>query len=102
MTSRNYCFTAYLEEEVMRLKDWPKTKYICWGVEICPTTGRQHFQGYIELNDAVRIAAFKKSIYVPHILKNVMVHNSKQLTIVKKMVNFLNSVNPPYKDVEPI
>lgn len=27
-------------------EDW--MSYFCWGREICPTTGRQHFQGYLE------------------------------------------------------
>lgn len=60
MTSRNYCFTAFSFEEVIIMKNFEKTKYICWGHETCPTTGKTHFQGYIELSESLRIAAFKK------------------------------------------
>lgn len=60
MGSRNYCFTAYNEIEALCLKDWECRKYICWGIEECPTTKRIHYQGYIELLKPQRITALKK------------------------------------------
>lgn len=33
-----------------------------WGKEICPTTQKEHWQGYAELNKVMRITGFKKAI----------------------------------------
>lgn len=35
-------------------------RYIITQLEICPTSGRRYFQGYVELNDKCRIAGLKK------------------------------------------
>lgn len=41
---RNWCFTAYTQPVIPE----EKTKYCVYQIEICPTTGKEHFQGYIE------------------------------------------------------
>lgn len=41
--SRDYVFTAWSEPK----PDYDKCRYICWGIEKCPTTGKQHWQGFI-------------------------------------------------------
>lgn len=37
-----------------------KCDYLTFGFEICPTTGTPHLQGYIELNDSMRMGAVKE------------------------------------------
>lgn len=54
---RNYCVT-FFEEPQMRDND--KIRYAIYGKEICPTTGKIHWQSYIELNTPQRISALKK------------------------------------------
>lgn len=56
--SRDYCFTAWSEPK----PDFDKCRYICWGVEKCPTTGRQHYQGFIVFNRTHRIPGAKRII----------------------------------------
>ena len=49
---RKWCFTLfnYTEHDINTMKNYFKspTKYM-FGVEICPTTGKKHLQGYVEL-----------------------------------------------------
>lgn len=71
MTSRNYCFTAYDGIEADNLRTCMIRKYIIAGLETCPTTGRQHIQGYIELTDSVRISALKKIAPTTHFEKRM-------------------------------
>lgn len=43
------------------------SKYAMAGLETCPTTGRQHLQGFMWLNDRSRFAAVRKQIPGVHI-----------------------------------
>lgn len=47
---RDWCFTAWREPEF----DRDKTKYITWGLETCPTTNKEHYQGFIITNRTCR------------------------------------------------
>lgn len=77
--SKNYCFTSYESDgsylwgtevisvdrvDEVRTRDWrldlDRILYIVWGDEICPTSGRPHKQGYLELKDSLRISAVQK------------------------------------------
>lgn len=44
--SRDYAFTFYPEEERELFTSNKVIRYIIYGIEKCPTTGRTHFQGY--------------------------------------------------------
>lgn len=57
--SRNWCFTAW--EEL----DWAgivgdKCSYVIVGVEVCPDTGKTHYQGYAEFDRPMELAGLKK------------------------------------------
>ncbi|AXH76024.1 MAG: helicase [Violenivirus cotis] len=55
---RDYCFTDYsLDEDFLQKLDY---KYLCYGKEICPTTGRPHLQAYIYFKNAKTFSAVKK------------------------------------------
>lgn len=59
MKCRSYCFTSFkssLEPDMERVR------YIVWGEEVCPSTGRNHLQGYVEFFAPQRIAAAKDYI----------------------------------------
>lgn len=58
MTSRDYCFTAWQVPMFLECK----IKYITWGVEVCPDTGRQHYQGFVILKSPQRLNAAKTII----------------------------------------
>jgi len=61
--ARNYCFTSY-EDDGGLIWGWDKCPaaltYIIWGNEVCPTTGRAHRQGYLELANPLGLSGVKK------------------------------------------
>lgn len=65
---RNACFTSYLDYDAMKFKltcngsESNKVKYVVIGRETCPTTGRLHVQGFIQLTHPVTMVAIKKLI----------------------------------------
>lgn len=52
---RNVCFTAWSNVEY----DKEYMKYLIIGEEVCPSTGRQHFQGYVEFVRALDFSVVK-------------------------------------------
>jgi len=54
--ARRWCFTLF-ETESDPI-NWPVT-YICRGLETCPSTGKLHWQGYLELDKAKRLTQMK-------------------------------------------
>lgn len=53
MRARNLLFTQFLPDDqtsgdVLTVEEWPDVAYVVWQKEICPTTNRLHYQGYIE------------------------------------------------------
>lgn len=60
--SRNYGFTAWEEPR----PDMDKCKYVIYGREICPKTGKEHFQGYGEFaRRTYAMAGAKRILGVP-------------------------------------
>lgn len=58
MARRNWCVTFW-EDPADRALDAP-VQYACVGRELCPTTGRTHWQAYVEFSKPVR-GSFVKS-----------------------------------------
>lgn len=57
---RKWCFTLFdvsdaTKKTILSMKN---CKYI-FGLEVCPSTGREHFQGYFEFKDAKRFSTLK-------------------------------------------
>lgn len=50
MKVRNYCFTSFKEITKDTYKN-ENVSYICFQQEKCPTTGKIHWQGYLELKN---------------------------------------------------
>lgn len=59
---RSYCFTSF-EEDKPPMTD--KFKFLCFSPEVCPTTKRHHWQGYIYLKNQMTKTAINK-----YMLKN--------------------------------
>lgn len=53
---RNACFTSFLPDPPVFI---PEMKYLIYGSEICPDTGRHHWQGYCEFAKQLRFEAVK-------------------------------------------
>lgn len=62
MTSRSYVWTSFQIDLKIELKD---ARYCVWQKEKCPTTGKEHLQGYAEFSSPIRITGCKKWIGDP-------------------------------------
>lgn len=59
--ARDYCFTDFDTSDY----DWVEfsnVKYICYGVEECPTTGKEHLQGFVCFTKTCRLPQAKRWI----------------------------------------
>lgn len=54
---RNICFTGFKDEEYSFNET--QMKYLVIGKEICPSTGKEHWQGYVELKQSKSMNAIK-------------------------------------------
>lgn len=54
--SRDYCYTSWSEPK----PEEGKWRYYCYGIEKCPTTNREHYQGFIIFNRTHRLVGAKK------------------------------------------
>lgn len=63
MAARSWCFTLfnYDTEALDNICKHESTRYVIWGEEVCPDSGRQHLQGYVEFSGAKRMAGVKKA-----------------------------------------
>lgn len=59
-TARHFCFTSYANEPPAF--DDAKMRYLIYQLEVCPSTGKSHYQCYVELNTAMRPTTFKALI----------------------------------------
>lgn len=55
--ARFWCFTAY--KKPLSIEN-EKLRYIIFGEEVCPNTGRLHWQGYLECKNKQSMTAMKK------------------------------------------
>lgn len=71
--TRNWCFTIHTHEDVDHKDYWnpetiawesakPAVKYIICGLEVCPTTKRLHWQGYLELHNPASLLSTKNAL----------------------------------------
>jgi hypothetical protein len=59
--SRDWCWTSFdTNKELSVVKE--NVRYICYGVERCETTGREHYQGFAIFNRTCRIPKAKQWI----------------------------------------
>lgn len=58
--AKRWCFTSYSDSPPTY--DSSTTEYLCYGKELCPTTGRQHWQGFICLYNRAYLSGAKKII----------------------------------------
>lgn len=66
---RNICFTDFNVEETHReaIHGYDKAQYVITGLEVCPTTGKQHLQGYAELSEKVSLTTLKALMPMAHL-----------------------------------
>lgn len=57
-----FCYTAYCEEAVE-----VECRYHCYGKEVCPTTGRHHWQGFVYYQHPKTLSAVIKILRPHHV-----------------------------------
>jgi len=59
--SRNWCFTDFemLDLDDLFNKNSDIIRYLCWGREVCPTTLKEHFQGWVQFRNKKRLGSVK-------------------------------------------
>lgn len=78
--SKNWTLTLYLDkapegttwqEYLQHLVDEDKLRFAAYGLEHCPTTGREHLQAYCSYKNQVRFSTVKKMFPKVHIEKMI-------------------------------
>ena len=67
--TRSIVFTIYDLATLSDLRDYAKSEceYVRFGHEVCPTTGREHIQGWLQWSNPRSVASFWKRFNHPHI-----------------------------------
>jgi hypothetical protein len=60
MSFRNWIFTSYEVESPIVFPEW--VRYAIYQKELCPSTSRVHYQGYMELTKPARMSYLKSNI----------------------------------------
>lgn len=68
---RAWCFTTYELDDINELRGLMDIKAICVGKEICPTTNRVHYQGYIRFAEPVRFSFWKNNYPRIHVERRI-------------------------------
>lgn len=79
MKNRNYCFTIFGDWNFVKHKD---ISYICFQKELCPSTNKLHYQGYIELSKPSRMN------YVKDLLNCKNAHLEKRLGTQQQAIDY--------------
>lgn len=92
---RAWCLTIYDENELINLKD-KIIRYYIYGIEICPSTGRTHYQTFIYTHQSVRFTALKELFKTAHIEKKLKISTNEQaIDYCKKDNNYTEEGKPP-------
>lgn len=59
--SRSWCFTDYELLDWKEIFQWENMRYVCWGRETCPKTGKVHYQGWFQLERKRRMKSLSKT-----------------------------------------
>lgn len=60
--SKNWCFTDFELLDIEKIYNENKdiVRYMCRGLEVCPTTGRKHYQGWVQFLNKKRMGGVKR------------------------------------------
>lgn len=98
MSSRAFCFTDYVCDinfwKDISGKEKPRVIYVIVGRETCPTTNRQHFQGYIYYENARKLSAVIKQFKPRHVEIAVKEAHVNRTYCSKEMIEFEYGVIP--------
>lgn len=96
--ARNYVFTSYIDLDYNSLNQNQKSRHIRYMVcqrEICPTTNREHVQGYVEFDKMMTRNQVKESIGDP------AAHLEKRLGSQQQAIDYCTKNNTRVEDSVP-
>jgi len=68
--AKHWCFTINhytVSDDIELMELQPHTEYLVFGKEVSPTTGVNHYQGYVVLKEKARLTALKKRLSRAHL-----------------------------------
>lgn len=65
--SRAWCFTTFNEDDITKLMEMGGIKAFVVGREVCPTTSKVHYQGYVRFGQVVRFSWWKNQFFKVHV-----------------------------------
>lgn len=68
LQGRSWCVTLWSEEDAKRLNEDPSVKAIVIGKEVCPTTHKDHWQGYVRFGSNKRFSWWKREYPTAHVV----------------------------------
>lgn len=88
----NWCFTSYDEQPPAFIE---QMRYLIYGREICPTTGRQHWQCYTQLKKKARFGTFKNLLDGEYHIEPCRGSPDQNVTYCKKEGDFTEHGESP-------
>lgn len=64
---RAWCFTMFDEQHVHRIQTLNNLRALVIGREICPTTKKEHYQGYVRFDKPCRLSWWKNQFPTVHV-----------------------------------
>lgn len=93
--ARGYCLTIFDEDELKTFADI-ECRYKIFGEEICPKTGKKHYQSYIYFENARSFMSLKKLLPTSHIEKARGTPEENR-NYCKKDKKFIEKGDPPHQ-----
>lgn len=103
--SKNWLFTLFVAHDSMEealtgelkaIYDKQGVNYIVGQLEICPTTGKRHIQGYLELSGPMRFTRLKDTYFTPQ------AHLEPRRGTQKQAIDYCTKEDTRVKDTNPI
>jgi hypothetical protein len=94
---RGACFDLS-EDNRLRLLNFPFAHYVCYAKELCPTTGREHYQFYMVCKNHVRLSTLRDHIKDAGFYACDASHDANILYVLKQRDEDYeeNEVDPDY------
>lgn len=89
---RNWCFTSYIEPK----PSYDEISYMVYQKERCPTTGREHYQGYVELTNKIRLNRVKE------IFNDNTIHLENRKGSQKQAIDYCTKDKTRVEDCKPV
>lgn len=92
---RDWCFTEFDMLKIDKIWDESKMRYLVMGKEKCPTTGKEHLQGYVYFNNAVSFKGVKRYLSASTHVEGCRGNSESNINYCKKEGDFIEFGDKP-------